>query len=102
LALTQISFDEGITVIPDYLFKDLSGLTELSIPSTVTTIGNGVFSGTGLREVVIPAGVTHIGYNAFDVDSLTKVTLPSSLESASSAFTGSPNLKEVVLTGNWT
>ncbi|MFH6737719.1 leucine-rich repeat protein [Streptococcus suis] len=100
--LTQISFDEGITVIPDYLFKDLSGLTELSIPSTVTTIGNGVFSGTGLREVVIPAGVTHIGYNAFDVDSLTKVTLPSSLESASSAFTGSPNLKEVVLTGNWT
>ncbi|HGO8538232.1 TPA: leucine-rich repeat domain-containing protein, partial [Streptococcus suis] len=58
--------------------------------------------GTGLTEVVIPAGVTHIGYNAFDIDSLIKVTLPSSLESASSAFAGSSNLKEVVLTGNWT
>ncbi|HFI0114797.1 TPA: leucine-rich repeat domain-containing protein, partial [Streptococcus suis] len=80
----------------------LSSLTEVSLPSTVTRIENSAFSGTGLTEVVIPAGVTHIGYNAFDVDSLTKVTLPSSLESASSAFAGSPNLKEAVLTGSWT
>ncbi|MGU7915970.1 leucine-rich repeat protein [Streptococcus suis] len=122
--LAQISFDEGITVIPDYLFKDLSGLVGITLPNTVTRIGsqafsnagltevvlperltrieNSAFSGTGLTEVVIPAGVTHIGYNAFDIDSLTKVTLPSSLESASSAFAGSPNLKEVVLTGSWT
>ncbi|HFU4109571.1 TPA: leucine-rich repeat protein [Streptococcus suis] len=100
--LAQISFDEGITVIPDYLFKDLSGLTELSLPSTVTTIGNEAFLGTGLREVIIPAGVTRIGYDAFNIDSLTKVTFPSSLESAYSAFFGSQNLKEVVLTGNWT
>ncbi|MGQ7338636.1 leucine-rich repeat domain-containing protein, partial [Streptococcus suis] len=97
--LTQISFDEGITVIPDYLFKDLSGLGELTLPNTVTRIGyqafsnvgltevvlperltrieNSAFSGTSLTEVVIPAGVTHIGYTAFDIDSLTKVTLPS-------------------------
>ncbi|HFI0571234.1 TPA: leucine-rich repeat protein, partial [Streptococcus suis] len=122
--LSQISFDEGITVIPDYLFKDLSGLGELTLPNTVThigsqafsntslteivlperltSIGGSAFSGTGLTEVVIPAGVTHIGYTAFDIDSLTKVTLPSSLESTSSAFAGSPNLKEMALTGNWT
>lgn len=47
-------------------FRNCSGLTNLVIPSSVTSIGNFAFYGcSGLTNLVIPSNVTSIGSGAF-------------------------------------
>ena len=65
----------------DYAFRGCSGLTSLTIPSSVTSIDWGAFRGcSGLTSLTIPSGVTSIGKNAFNgCSGLTSLTLPSSV-----------------------
>ena len=60
-----------------------AGLTEYTIPDSVTTIGGGAFQGcTSLTSVTIPDSVTTIGVCAFDYcRSLTSATIPDSVTS---------------------
>lgn len=47
-------------------FLDCKGLTSITIPSSVTTIGYNAFSDcTGLTSITIPSSVTSIGERAF-------------------------------------
>ena len=72
-------------------FSGCTGLTSVTIPSSVTSIGSDAFSGcTGLTSVTIPSSVTTIGYNAFsDCTGLTSITIPSSVTSIGErAFSG--------------
>ena len=56
-----------VTQIAENGFKDCGALREISIPSSVLTIGNYAFSEcTSLTEIVIPESVTSIGALAFD------------------------------------
>ena len=59
------------------------GLTSVTIPSTVTSIGDMAFSGcSGLTSVNFPASLTSIGYHAFwNCNGLTSVNFPASLTS---------------------
>ena len=65
----------------DYVFCDCSGLTSLTLPSSVTSIGGGTFYGcSGLTSLTIPSGVTSIGWSAFSgCSGLTSLTIPSSV-----------------------
>ena len=58
-----------------YKFAGCSGLTSVTIPNSVTTIGNYTFSGcSGLTSVTIGNSVTTIGYSAFsDCSGLTRI-----------------------------
>ena len=62
--------------IESYAFEGLSGLTSVTIPNTVTTIGESAFEDcTGLTSISIPSSVDYIGEEAFfGCTSLKKVT----------------------------
>jgi hypothetical protein len=70
-----------------------------TIPSSVTSIGNGAFFLTSLTSVTIPSSVTSIGHSAFsNCTSLASVTIPSSVTSIDSrAFYGCTSLTSVTI-----
>jgi hypothetical protein len=55
------------------------GLTSVTIPNGVTTIGVNAFWGCGLTSVTIPNSVTTIGDSAFMYNQLTTVTIPDNV-----------------------
>ena len=64
-------------------FNDCSGLTSLTIPESVTSIGYSAFSGcSGLTSVTIPNSVTKIEGEVFwGCSSLISVIIPNSVTS---------------------
>ena len=55
----------AVIEIGENAFDGCSGLTTVSIPQTVTSIGQLAFAGTGLDTIWVPSTVTTIGYGAF-------------------------------------
>ena len=84
-------------------FYGCSGLTSITIPDNVTSIGGGAFSGcTGLTSITIPDNVTSIGDSAFrGCTGLTSITIPNSVQNIGySAFYNCTNLKTVTFAEN--
>ena len=80
LVQTSATFSEGVTKIPDGFFDGMSGLTSVTIPSTVTRIGEYAFRNTGLTSLVIPDSVTSIGPKSFYNAPIMSLTLGRSLQ----------------------
>ena len=84
------------TSIPTDAFEDCNGLTNVTIPASVTSIGDYAFAWcSGLTSITIPASVTSIGTDAFrGCSGLTSITIPASVTSiGSSAFYSCSGLK---------
>ena len=84
----------GTKTIADYAFAWCYSLTSVTIPDSVTSIGNSAFSGCALTSITIPGSVMNIGDRAFSsCGSLTSVTIPDSVTSiGDDAFAGCDNL----------
>ena len=92
--------DYTVTKIGDFAF---SGLTAITLPETVTTIGAGAFMGnTALESISIPQGVETIGVSAFAICSgLKTISLPANLQVIpASAFAECMALTSIVLPEN--
>ena len=82
------------------LFGNPSGLTSVTIPNSVTSIGDSAFQNcTGLTSVTLPNSVMSIGDSAFqNCTGLTRVIIPNSVTSTGrSAFYGCTELTSVVI-----
>ena len=81
--LTQYTIPNSVTSIGSSAFAGCDSLTSVTIGNSVTSIGSSAFSGcSSLTSVTIGNSVTSIGNAAFDYcDSLTSVTIPDSVTS---------------------
>ena len=71
-----------VTAIGDEAFYNCSALAKVTIPDSVTSIGESAFQYSSLTDVTIPQGVTSIGEDAFGwCSGLTSVTIPQSVTS---------------------
>ena len=105
-ALRKAVIPEGVEILPDGaqyskgVFGDCINLKEVSLPSTLTEIGNYTFLGCShLSEIDLPVNVTRIGESAFaNCSDLQHVVFPERLEHIeNTAFFGSKNLTSIIL-----
>ena len=99
-SLSEIVIPSSVTSIGNSAFSDCSSLSEVVIPSSVTRIGDSVFwYCRTLSDIVIPSSVTRIGDSAFFYcSSLSNIVIPSSVTSiGNSAFSNCSSLSEVVI-----
>ena len=59
-ALTSITLPEGLETIGYLAFSRCKKLTSITLPSTLTTLSKSAFDESGLTEIVIPKSVTSI------------------------------------------
>lgn len=65
--ITSVSIPSSVTKIGQTAFSDCARLTSVSLPSTLTSIGDCAFDGcSSLNSITIPSSVTNIGDSAFD------------------------------------
>ena len=79
--LTSVTIPNSVTTIGEYAFYDCDGLTSVTIGNSVTEIGKYAFYGcTGLTSITIPGSVTTMGSRVFKgCSSLTSVTIGNSV-----------------------
>ena len=76
----HVMIKPGCEKIPAGAFAGML-ITELTIPTTVTEIGEGAFKDSTLASITFPASVTTIGAEAFANTKIVDITLPETITS---------------------
>ena len=63
--ITRVCLPEGVTVVPKYAFNGCTKLNGVVLSEQTTTIGDWAFAGTALTGISLPATVTALGDNVF-------------------------------------
>ncbi len=101
--LTEVTIEEGMEKIPDYLLYRAGSVETVSIPDSVESIGNYAFEDcTGLKSISLPGKLSTIGYYAFSgCTALGDVEFPAGVSSVGSrAFSGCTSIGKVMFTEN--
>lgn len=95
-AISRIVVAEGITHIGAYAFCYTDNATALSLPDSLTSIGQAALSGFGGTEITIPKNVKRIGSFVFNgCRSLKTITLPAGLQNIGICFIECDALKTI-------
>ncbi|MCD8089181.1 MAG: leucine-rich repeat domain-containing protein [Clostridiales bacterium] len=78
--ITSIVIESGITRIGSYAFAGSSSVESVSIPETVTSIGDIAFQCVGASSITLPDSLTSIGGYAFQSShNLTSIVIPENV-----------------------
>ncbi len=64
-ALKSVSFPATLKTVGTYAFKGCTGITSLDFKEGLTTINNYAFNSTKVTDIIVPSTVTTIGTSAF-------------------------------------
>ncbi len=97
--LNRVSLPYGLQSIGGYAFYNDSALTYVNLPETLTSIGDAAFQNTGLTSITLPAGLKTIGMGAFHgCDKLSDVCIPNGVKKIDEyTFMGCENLQSVYI-----
>lgn len=95
--LTEYTIPNSVTTIGDSVFSEWEKLTNITIPNGVKTIGAGAFAGcTGLTSVNLPNSVTEIGDGAFrGCTGIESFTIPDGVTISANFLNGCTNLRSI-------
>lgn len=96
----KMSIPSSVTKIGNYAFVKCTNLTSIELPSGVTYLGSFAFDGcTNLSSITLPSNVKKIKSFAFNgCKSLASVTLPSGVEMIhNDVFNGCESLRSITL-----
>jgi hypothetical protein len=90
--LTSVTIPNSVTSIGWAAFYNCSGLTSITIPNSVTSIGNNAFSGCSGLTTVFYGGTDSTAWSAISIDSFGNTPLTSAIRYCYSATNpGTPN-----------
>lgn len=96
--IKKVIIKEGITTISYEAFQGASNLREVSLPSSLVSIGEGAFWNSGLEKVTLPNNLRKIGRTAFSGCNLSYIKIPGTVKSVgTSSFSHCENLKTIVI-----
>ncbi len=100
-SFNELQYFTGLTGIEERAFMETKNLTAITLPSSITSIGDYAFSGCGLyansdETIVIPEGVKRIGERAFEANPFFEFNLPASVtEIYGNTFLHCPMLSQI-------
>lgn len=102
--LETLTFGDQVEYIPPEIANNAVKLNHVTIPSSVTAIGDGAFYNSGLSEIYIPNSVVSLGNNVFSgCGNLTSAVMENSVVSlGTSVFKGCSSLNDVKLSESLT
>ena len=96
-AITSVTFGSNVKSIPAYLCWGCAKIKSLSIPSSVTYIGDRAYGASGLTSLTIPNTVQGLGEYAFNSCPLTSLTIGTGLTSLSEGVFSSTDMTSVTI-----
>lgn len=101
--LTQQDFN-NVSAIGNYLFYKFTGLTSVTIPNTVTSIGEYAFAYcSALSIILLPVGgISSISNSAFRETAISSMTLEGITSISDNLFRGCPNLTSITISNGTT
>jgi hypothetical protein len=84
--IVSVSIPPTVTAIGESAFEE-NAITSLSLPGSIVSIGERAFYGNAITSLSLPESITSIGESAFAYNAITSLSLPESITSiGESAF----------------
>lgn len=97
-SLKKVIWEDGSTVVCDYIFSGCTSIEEVIIPDTVVTIGIAPISGANIKSIDLPDNLISIGESAFEDTSLESIVIPDTVTKMGDyCFKQCSQLSDVVL-----
>ena len=94
-SLVRVTVTSG-TILPDSFFQSCT-LSEITLPSELTSIGEEAFESCSVTKLIIPDAVTSIGANAFQYANISELTIPKGVSKIPNGMLVSSTVKTLNL-----
>ena len=95
-AVNKVTIPKGVEIIGSDAFSNSYNLTEIILPSTITSIESGAFYNTGITSFIYPQNLTSISSGIFTNTNLEEFSIPKAVtEINDQAFMGCTDLVKI-------